>query len=113
MPSNIKLLQEYYPQKLKPYFRKILTYLNKNVPYSYQNNNLLSTDRIEEAYALALKHAALKKDCIQQSLYAEKLGDIYLEKSKATTLLQAAGLYNHALRLSTEDRQEIIKKKLF
>ncbi|WP_213156125.1 tetratricopeptide repeat protein [Neochlamydia sp. AcF65] len=67
----------------------------------------------EEAYTQALKRAIQKEELIKVASFIEKLGDIYAAKRTSETFLQAAGLYNYALQLFSEDRQEIIKKKLF
>jgi tetratricopeptide (TPR) repeat protein len=80
------------------------------------SKKLLSDEQIkevEEAYTQALKRAVEEKDLIQESLCIERLGDIYLRKEMSETLLQAAGLYNYALRLAPQERQEIIKTRLF
>ncbi|WP_044882206.1 tetratricopeptide repeat protein [Neochlamydia sp. EPS4] len=83
-------------------------------------NNVLA----EDVYSRALKHiiqknhpiheAADKKKLVQEDCCIEKLGDIYLGKGTAETFLQAAGLYNYALQLFSEDRdrQEVLKEKL-
>jgi tetratricopeptide (TPR) repeat protein len=113
MPGNIKFLTKYYPKKLQSYFKKILTYQNNITRLNGQTYSLLSIERIEEAYALALKHAIQKKDPIQEGLYIEKLGDVYLRKGTQTALLQATGLYNYVLYLSTQDKQQMIKERLF
>ncbi|KIC76902.1 hypothetical protein DB41_DW00140 [Neochlamydia sp. TUME1] len=81
-----------------------------------ENDELLSKEKVKEAeetYALALQIAVQKKDAIEESIYIERLGDVYLRKGASVTLCQAAGLYQYVLRLSSEDRQEIIKEKLF
>ncbi|KIC72970.1 hypothetical protein DB42_CO00050 [Neochlamydia sp. EPS4] len=102
------------------------TAINKNIslpfaPLIYikekclEKEDFLSKDKIEEAenaYALTLKGAAQENDSIQQSFYAEKLGDVYLAKKIPEKLLQAAGLYNYALRLCPLGQQEVIREKL-
>ncbi|BBI18267.1 hypothetical protein NCS13_2_0070 (plasmid) [Neochlamydia sp. S13] len=102
------------------------TAINKNIslpfaPLIYikekclEKEDFLSKDKIEEAenaYALTLKGAAQENDSIQQSFYAEKLGDVYLAKKIPEKLLQAAGLYNYAMHLSLPNRQEFLKEKL-
>ncbi|KIC72743.1 hypothetical protein DB42_CT00170 [Neochlamydia sp. EPS4] len=65
-----------------------------------------------EAYTLALKLAIHRHDSTKKALCIEKLGDIYVEKGTFETLLQAAGLYNYAMRLSPAEEQEILKEKL-
>ncbi|WP_213155475.1 tetratricopeptide repeat protein [Neochlamydia sp. AcF65] len=80
------------------------------------SKELLSDKEIkeaEEAYTQALKRAVEEKDLIQESLCIERLGDIYLRKETSETLLQAAGLYNYALRLASQERQEILRNRLF
>ncbi|KIC73152.1 hypothetical protein DB41_JQ00030 [Neochlamydia sp. TUME1] len=80
------------------------------------SRELLSDEQIkeaEEAYTQALKLAVQEKDPIQESLCIERLGDIYLRKETSETLLQAAGLYNYALRLAPQERQEILRNRLF
>ncbi|WP_213155721.1 tetratricopeptide repeat protein [Neochlamydia sp. AcF65] len=66
----------------------------------------------EEAYTQALKRAIQKEDPIQESLYIERLGDLYVRKATSETLLQAAGLYNYALHNASLGEQAIIKEKL-
>ncbi|WP_166156377.1 tetratricopeptide repeat protein [Neochlamydia sp. AcF84] len=66
----------------------------------------------EKAYTQALKSTVEKKDPIQESFCIEKLGDIYLRKETTETLLQAAGLYNYALRLAPQEWQKVIKDRL-
>ncbi|MBS4169747.1 tetratricopeptide repeat protein [Neochlamydia sp. AcF95] len=66
-----------------------------------------------EDYTLALKRAVQEKNRVQQSVCIEKLGDVYLSKGKREALLQAAGLYNYVLRLTSTNRKEIIEEKLF
>ncbi|WP_213150951.1 tetratricopeptide repeat protein [Neochlamydia sp. AcF95] len=80
------------------------------------SKKLLSDEQIkeaEEAYTQALKRAVEEKDLIQESFCIERLGDIYLRKETSETLLQAAGLYNYALRLAPQERQEILRNRLF
>jgi hypothetical protein len=89
-----------------------LTYIKEEC---LEKKGFLSKNKIEEAenaYALALKGAAQKNDFIQQSFCAEKLGDAYLAKRIPETLLQAAGLYNYALRLCPLGQQEVMREKL-
>ncbi|NGY95471.1 hypothetical protein NEOC84_001391, partial len=81
-----------------------------------ENDELLSKEKVreaEKAYTLALQIAVQEKDATQESIYIERLGDVYLRKGTSKTLLQAAGLYQYVLRLSPEDRREIIKEKIF
>ncbi|MBS4169385.1 tetratricopeptide repeat protein [Neochlamydia sp. AcF95] len=66
----------------------------------------------EKAYTQALKSTVEKKDPIQESFCIEKLGDVYLRKETSETLLQAAGLYNYALRLAPQERQKVLKDRL-
>ncbi|KIC76879.1 hypothetical protein DB41_DZ00010, partial [Neochlamydia sp. TUME1] len=83
---------------------------------SLGDDELLSKEKVKEAekaYTLALHIAVQEKDTTQESIYIERLGDVYLRKGTSKTLLQAAGLYQYVLRLSSEDRQEIIKEKIF
>ncbi|MBS4169408.1 MULTISPECIES: tetratricopeptide repeat protein [unclassified Neochlamydia] len=82
---------------------------------SLEIDDLLSEEKIKELelfYTQALKIAIHEQDLIQESFCIEKLGDIYLRKEMSETLLQAAGLYNYALRLAPRERQEIIKNRL-
>ncbi|BBI18266.1 tetratricopeptide repeat protein [Neochlamydia sp. S13] len=67
---------------------------------------------LELSYTQVLKRAVKEKDPIQESLYIERLGDIYLRKENSETLLQAAGLYNYALHKAPKERQEIIRDRL-
>ncbi|KIC75205.1 hypothetical protein DB42_AK00050 [Neochlamydia sp. EPS4] len=79
------------------------------------SRELLSDEEIkeaEEAYTQALKLAVEEKDPIQESFCIEKLGDLYLRKEASETLLQAAGLYNYALRLASQERQKVLKDRL-
>ncbi|MBS4170377.1 tetratricopeptide repeat protein [Neochlamydia sp. AcF95] len=113
-----------YPHAKALIFRPTVIYKNiflPIIPFTYikekclEKEGFLSKDKIEEvenAYALILKGAAQENDSIQQSFYAEKLGDIYAAKETSETLLQAAGLYNYALRLCSSGQQEIIREKL-
>nr|WP_166155120.1 DUF294 nucleotidyltransferase-like domain-containing protein [Neochlamydia sp. AcF84]NGY94720.1 hypothetical protein [Neochlamydia sp. AcF84] len=76
----------------------------------------------ENIYRLALRHVTQKDGPLQEVVDTkklaqevgciEKLGDIYAEKGTSKALLQAAGLYNYARRLSSADKQEITKEKL-
>ncbi|MBS4167231.1 Uncharacterized protein NEOC65_002337 [Neochlamydia sp. AcF65] len=66
----------------------------------------------EEAYTQALKRAIQKEDPIQEGLYLERLGDLYVRKATSETLLQAAGLYNYALHNASLGEQAIIKERL-
>ncbi|WP_213155546.1 tetratricopeptide repeat protein [Neochlamydia sp. AcF65] len=67
----------------------------------------------EKVYTLALKLVIQKDKPIKEAFCIEKLGDVYSSKGAGETLLQATGLYNYALRLSSKNRREIIKEKLF
>ncbi|KIC74871.1 hypothetical protein DB41_IB00040 [Neochlamydia sp. TUME1] len=76
---------------------------------------LLSDENIkelEQTYTQALQIAVQEKDPIQESFCIEELGDIYLRKQTSETLLQAAGLYNYALRLAPQQRQKVLRDKL-
>ncbi|WP_213156074.1 F-box-like domain-containing protein [Neochlamydia sp. AcF65] len=64
----------------------------------------------EEAYTQALKRAIQKKDVIKEAFCIEKLGDLYVKKETSETLLQAAGLYNYALRRSPYSENNIREK---
>jgi tetratricopeptide (TPR) repeat protein len=64
----------------------------------------------EEAYAQALKRAIQKEDVIKEAFCIEKLGDVYAKKETSETLLQAAGLYNYALRRSPCSENNIREK---
>ncbi|MBS4169386.1 tetratricopeptide repeat protein [Neochlamydia sp. AcF95] len=66
-----------------------------------------------KAYTLALKLFIQKGNTIKEAFCIERLGDIYLGKDSTKALLQAVGLYNYSLRISSEDQQKIIKEKLF
>jgi tetratricopeptide (TPR) repeat protein/predicted nucleotidyltransferase len=100
---------------LPEYLNKIAEYLDKIVYSTDENNNSLTTARIEEAeeaYKLTLKLAIQKNDPLQESLCIEKLGDVYIGKGTRETLLQAAGLYNYAMLLAPQKRREILRNKL-
>ncbi|WP_166156963.1 tetratricopeptide repeat protein [Neochlamydia sp. AcF84] len=115
MPSNTTLLTKYQSQKMPLYLDKLANWLQETIPPINQSSNVLTNARLEnaeEAYKQALKLAVQEKDFIQESVCIEKLGDIYLRKETPETLLQAAGLYNYALHLAPEERQEIIKDRL-
>nr|WP_166158012.1 tetratricopeptide repeat protein [Neochlamydia sp. AcF84]NGY95860.1 hypothetical protein [Neochlamydia sp. AcF84] len=115
LPSKVQLLIHYQPQKLPEYLDKIAEYLDKIVYSIEESNNFLikfKLEEAEEAYTLALKLAVQKNDPIQESVCIEKLGDVYIGKGTPETLLQAAGLYNYALRLAPQERQEILRDKL-
>jgi tetratricopeptide (TPR) repeat protein len=87
----------------------------KNTLETLESQELLLDEKIKElekTYTQALQIAIQEKDLIQESFCIEKLGDIYLRKQTSETLLQAAGLYNYALRLAPPQRQEILKDKL-
>nr|WP_166155124.1 tetratricopeptide repeat protein [Neochlamydia sp. AcF84]NGY94722.1 hypothetical protein [Neochlamydia sp. AcF84] len=90
-----------------------------------ESNSFLSKDTIEKAekaYTLALELIVRDKDhiqdpaqqniTIQEGFCIEKLGDIYGVKETSETLLQAAGLYNYAMHLSSVERHEILKEKV-
>ncbi|MBS4166818.1 hypothetical protein NEOC65_001915 [Neochlamydia sp. AcF65] len=116
LPSKVQLLNQYQPQKLLSYLDKIADHLEKMVYSIDQISNALTKQQLkeaEEAYTLALKLAIQKKDSIQQALYIEKLGDVYVGKGTHETLLQAAGLYRYALRLAPQKRHEILRRRLF
>ncbi|KIC76514.1 hypothetical protein DB41_FW00020, partial [Neochlamydia sp. TUME1] len=66
----------------------------------------------EEAYTQALKRAIQNEDVIKEAFCIEKLGDLYAKKETSETLLQAAGLYNYALRRSSAGQQKSIKEEL-
>ncbi|BBI18333.1 tetratricopeptide repeat protein [Neochlamydia sp. S13] len=79
------------------------------------SQELLSDEEIkklEQTYTQALQIAVQEKDPIQESFCIEKLGDIYLRKQTSETLLQAAGLYNYALRLAPQERQKVLRDRL-
>ncbi|KIC76765.1 hypothetical protein DB41_EO00180, partial [Neochlamydia sp. TUME1] len=87
----------------------------KNTLKTLDCQELLSDEEIkelEQTYTQALQMAVQEKDPLQESFCIEKLGDIYLRKQTSETLLQAAGLYNYALRLAPPQRQKILKDKL-
>ncbi|MBS4170817.1 tetratricopeptide repeat protein [Neochlamydia sp. AcF95] len=92
----------------------------KNTLEIGESQELLSDEGIkelEQAYTLALQTALQKKDVNQESFFIEKLGDVYVGKGTSEALLQAAGLYNYALRRhflshSLEGEQKALKKKL-
>ncbi|NGY95902.1 hypothetical protein NEOC84_001831, partial len=112
MPNNVKFLQLYQPQNLKPYLDKLSSHLATS-PFSIdESNNFLSAGRLEENYTHALKLAIQEEDPFQIRVCIEKLGDIHLIKGTQQTLLQAAGLYNYALHNASLDEQESIKGKL-
>ncbi|KIC73194.1 hypothetical protein DB41_JN00020 [Neochlamydia sp. TUME1] len=67
----------------------------------------------EKVYILALKLVVQNENSIKEAFCIEKLGDIYSDKGTAETFLQAVGLYNYSLRISSNDQQKIIKEKLF
>ncbi|KIC76579.1 hypothetical protein DB41_FK00010, partial [Neochlamydia sp. TUME1] len=115
LPSKVQLLIRYQPQKLPEYHNKIAEYLDKLVYSIDESNNFLikfKLEEAEEAYTLALKLAVQKNDPIQESVCIEKLGDVYECKGTPETLLQAAGLYNYAMLLAPQERQEILRDKL-
>nr|WP_166158320.1 tetratricopeptide repeat protein [Neochlamydia sp. AcF84]NGY95976.1 hypothetical protein [Neochlamydia sp. AcF84] len=115
MPSNSKFLTKYQPQKLPLYLDKLADWLGETIFPIGKDSNILINARLEnaeEAYSQALKFAVQEKDFIQESFCIEKLGDIYLRKGTSETLLQAAGLYNYALRLAPQKRQKILKDRL-
>ncbi|MBS4166153.1 Uncharacterized protein NEOC65_001233 [Neochlamydia sp. AcF65] len=115
MPSNIKLLTKYQPQKMPLYLYKLANWLQETISPINQGRNVLANARLEnaeEAYTQALKIAVREKNLLQESFCIEKLGDIYLRKETSETLLQAAGLYNYALHLAPEERKEIIRDRL-
>ncbi|MBS4166165.1 Uncharacterized protein NEOC65_001245, partial [Neochlamydia sp. AcF65] len=88
---------------------------SKNTLQTWESQELLSDEKIkelEQTYTLALQIAVQEKDPIQESFCIEELGDIYLRKQTSETLLQAAGLYNYALRLAPPQRQKVLKDKL-
>jgi tetratricopeptide (TPR) repeat protein len=76
----------------------------------------------EDIYRIGLKLAIQKnnpmreKVCaeklVQEAFCIEKLGDIYLEKGISETLLQAAGLYNYALQIVSDDKKKFFEEKL-
>ncbi|WP_213150938.1 tetratricopeptide repeat protein [Neochlamydia sp. AcF95] len=66
----------------------------------------------EKTHTLALKLVMQRDNFVKEAFCIEKLGDVYSDKGTAETLLQAAGLYNYSLRISSADQQKIIKKKL-
>ncbi|MBS4170934.1 tetratricopeptide repeat protein [Neochlamydia sp. AcF95] len=66
----------------------------------------------EKAYTLALKLAIQQEDLIQEALYVEKLGDIYVNKGTSKRLLQGAGLYNYALQIVSDDKKKFFEEKL-
>ncbi|KIC71275.1 hypothetical protein DB41_BR00010, partial [Neochlamydia sp. TUME1] len=87
----------------------------KNTLKTLESEELLSGEKIkelEQTYTLALQIAVQWKDPIQESFCIEELGDIYLRKQTSETLLQAAGLYNYALRLAPPQRQKILRDRL-
>ncbi|BBI18315.1 tetratricopeptide repeat protein [Neochlamydia sp. S13] len=87
----------------------------KNTLKTLESQELLSDKEIkelEQAYTQALQMAVQEKDPLQESFCIEKLGDIYLRKQTSETLLQAAGLYNYALRLAPQERQKALKARL-
>ncbi|KIC76641.1 hypothetical protein DB41_FE00010, partial [Neochlamydia sp. TUME1] len=112
MPNNVKFLQLYQPQNLKPYLDKLSSHLATSPFPIDESNNFLSADRLEENYTHVLKLAIQEEDPIQTRLCIEKLGDIYLIKGTSQAFLQAAGLYNYALHNTSLDEQENIKEKL-
>jgi tetratricopeptide (TPR) repeat protein len=115
MPSNSKLLTKYQPQKIPLYLDKLAKWLQETISPINQGSNVLTNARLEnaeEAYTQALKLAVQEKALLQKSFCMEKLGDIYLRKETTKALLQAAGLYNYALRLASEERKEIIRDRL-
>ncbi|MBS4164988.1 hypothetical protein NEOC65_000034 [Neochlamydia sp. AcF65] len=116
MPSNTKLLTKYQPQKMPLYLDKLTDWLGETISPINQGRDVLANARLEnaeEAYTQALKIAVREKDLLQESFCIEKLGDIYLRKETPEALLQAAGLYNYALHLASEERQEIIRDRVF
>ncbi|MBS4169972.1 tetratricopeptide repeat protein [Neochlamydia sp. AcF95] len=115
LPSKVQLLIRYQPQKLPEYLDRIAEYLDKIVYSIEESNNFLikfKLEEAEEAYTLALKLAVQENDPIQESVYMEKLGDVYVCKGTPETLLQAAGLYNYALRLAPPQRRKILRNRL-
>ncbi|WP_158623024.1 tetratricopeptide repeat protein [Neochlamydia sp. S13] len=81
-----------------------------------------SSPLAENIYTIGLKLAIQKnnpmreKVCaeklVQEAYCIEKLGDIYLEKGTSETLLQAAGLYNYALQIVSDDKKKFFEEKL-
>ncbi|BBI16867.1 DUF2225 domain-containing protein [Neochlamydia sp. S13] len=113
-PSTlISLSSEIYEQIL-PSFDNLTNDELKKIMNKDVFSSKASLEQAEKAYTLALQIAVQKKDTIQESFCIEKLGDIYLAKRTSETLLQAAGLYNYALRVFSEDmkKQEVLKEKL-
>ncbi|MBS4165001.1 Uncharacterized protein NEOC65_000047, partial [Neochlamydia sp. AcF65] len=87
----------------------------KNISETLESQELLLDEKIkelEQTYTLALQIAVQEKDPIQESFCIEELGDIYLRKQTSETLLQAAGLYNYALRLAPQERQKVLRDRL-
>jgi tetratricopeptide (TPR) repeat protein/predicted nucleotidyltransferase len=102
---DLKLFGEYHPRVGNDY----------NSPKTLGSQEILSDEEIkelEQTYTQALQIAVQEKDLLQESFCIEKLGDIYLRKQTSETLLQAAGLYNYALRLAPPQRQKNFKDKL-
>ncbi|KIC75603.1 hypothetical protein DB41_HJ00030 [Neochlamydia sp. TUME1] len=88
----------------------------KTLLESLEHEKILSEEdikEIENAYEKALPIAVQAKEAIQERLYIEKLGDVYSSKEIPKILLQAAGLYQYILHCPSQDRQEIVKEKLF
>ncbi|BBI17799.1 tetratricopeptide repeat protein [Neochlamydia sp. S13] len=118
MPSSDMFWSPYYSQKLQPYLGWLSDCVNRIAYFIFRSDKFFSPSKREVSYVLELKLAVQKKDFLQESLCIEKLGDIYVEKRTSKTLLQAAGLYNYALKRhsllsSSEDKGEILKEKLF
>ncbi|WP_166154360.1 tetratricopeptide repeat protein [Neochlamydia sp. AcF84] len=76
----------------------------------------------EDIFRIGLKLAIQKNNPMRENVCAEKLvqevycieklGDIYQEKGTAETLLQAAGLYNYALQIVSDDKKKFFEEKL-
>ncbi|KIC76748.1 hypothetical protein DB41_EO00010, partial [Neochlamydia sp. TUME1] len=87
----------------------------ENTLKTLESQELLSDEKIkelEQTYTQALQIAVREKDPIQESFCIEELGDIYLGKQTSETLLQAAGLYNYALRLVPQERLKVLRTRL-
>ncbi|WP_213155739.1 tetratricopeptide repeat protein [Neochlamydia sp. AcF65] len=81
-----------------------------------------SSPLAEDIYRIGLKLAIQKnnpmcekvcaKKLFQEAYCIEKLGDIYQEKGTSETLLQAAGLYNYALQIVSDDKKKFFEERL-
>ncbi|WP_213156072.1 tetratricopeptide repeat protein [Neochlamydia sp. AcF65] len=115
IPKSFSSLVSLSPEMCKQTILSFDHLVHDEIRKLLEKDALLSKGNIEKAekaYTQALKLAVEKEDAVQESFCIEKLGDIYVIKETQETLLQAAGLYNHALRRSSAGHQEEIREKL-